>query len=180
MGMLERFLAFFRGKRRSVAWGAEPRLVISDKYFDVPPDVLEELRSVRARRNRQDDIERTHDAFLLDPGFGPPTYLSADGRILWDDDGWGVEAELGWAYAAIVTGSRKLSLPSLLKLLPSRPAGTPDCPECEGTGEFTAKGQLKDVNGKTFSIGCGACWGMGWQAIPGARSAVPPAAERLD
>src|SRR5450755_4763160 len=115
MGIFDTLRAFFRKRHRSVAWGADRRLVISDKYFDVPPDLLEELRIVRARRDRRDEIERAHDAFLLDPGLGPATYLSAEGRILWDDDGWGVEAKLGWAYAAIVTGARKLGLPSLLQ-----------------------------------------------------------------
>jgi hypothetical protein len=106
-----------------------------------------------------DPIEREHDAFLLDPGIGPATYLSADGRILWDDDGWGgVEPALGPAYAAILVGAKKTGISDLRKLLPSRPSIAPDCSECEGTGLFGP-----------MSIGCSACWGLGWQAIPPVR-----------
>ena len=56
-------------------------LVVSEKYFELPADLLEQLRNLRASRPA-DAIERAHDAFLLDPGLGPPTYLAADGRIL--------------------------------------------------------------------------------------------------
>jgi hypothetical protein len=168
MHLIAALRRLFGGEPRSVVWGAERRLVISEKYFDVPADLLEELQNVRAKRNRRDEIERQHNAFLLNPGLGPVTYLSADGRVLWDDDGWGVEPAIGWAYAALVTGAKKLGVPGLLRLLPLRPPGSPNCSECEGTGQFTAKGQLKDISGRPFSIGCAACWGIGWQAIPGA------------
>src|SRR6185436_10923397 len=102
---------------------SERRLVISQKYFQVPADLLERLQGLRASRPA-DAIEREHDAFLLDPGVGPPTYLAADGRILWDDDMWGVEPTRGEAYAAIVVGARKTGVRDLLRLLPPRPPGT--------------------------------------------------------
>jgi hypothetical protein len=124
--------------------------VVSERYFVVPGDLLEQLRNLRASRPA-DEIESTHDAFLLDPGLGPPTYLAADGRILWDDDSWGVEPTRGEAYAAIVVGARKTGLRDLLRLLPPRPPGTPDCGECNGTGRLAAGL-------------CSACRGVGWRA----------------
>ena len=124
--------------------------MVSEKYFVVPGDLLEQLRNLRASRPA-DEIESAHDAFLLDPGLGPPTYLAADGRILWDDDSWGVEPTRGEAYAAIVVGARKTGLRDLLRLLPPRPPGTPDCGECNGTGRLAAG---------LFSV----CRGVGWRA----------------
>jgi len=165
MGMIERLRGLIARKPEKGVLGGVSRLVMSEVVLDMPLHVLEELRKVRASRP-QDEIERVHDAFLLDPGFGPPTYVSAEGRILWDDEmGWGVEPQLGWAYAAILTGVKKTGVQGLLELLPKRPPSAPDCPECEGTGSFM-KGQLKDVNGRPFSIFCAACWGLGWHAIP--------------
>ena len=168
MDLIARIRSLF-GRREPVKWDAENRLVVSEKYFDVPVDVVGQLRTMRAARNRHDPIEREHNAFLLDPGLGPPTYLSADGRILWDDDGWGVEPALGLAYAAILTGAEKTRIPDLRRLLPPRPADAPTCPECDGTG-LLGKGEMTDLDGRPISIGCSACWGMGWQAIPPAMS----------
>ena len=125
--------------------------MVSEKYFVVPGDLLEQLRNLRASRPA-DEIESAHDAFLLDPGLGPPTYLAADGRILWDDDSWGVEPTRGEAYAAIVVGARKTGLRDLLRLLPPRPPGTPDCGESNGTGRLGA-------------ALCSVCRGVGWRAL---------------
>jgi hypothetical protein len=140
----------------------ERRLVISEKYFQVTADLLARLRDLRASRPT-DDIERAHDAFLLDPGLGPPTYLAADGRILWDDDMWGVEPTRGEAYAAIVVGARKTGLRDLLKLLPPRPPGTPNCGECNGGGRFTVGGPSSGEE-QPSSLLCPACRGIGWRS----------------
>ena len=137
-------------------------LVISEKYFAVPDDLLARLQNLRAGRPA-DDIESAHDAFLLDPGLGPPTYLAADGRILWDDDQWGIEPTRGEAYAAIVVGARKTGLRDLLKLLPPRPPGAPDCRECKGTGRFTVGGPARGEE-QPSSLLCPACRGIGWRA----------------
>ena len=133
-------------------------LVVSEKYFELPADLLEQLRNLRASRP-VDAIERAHDAFLLDPGLGPPTYLAADGRILWDDtdDFWGVQPTRSEAYVAIVVGARKTGVRDLLRLLPPRPPGTPNCPECNGAGQFAADTMQLEVV-------CSACRGIGWRA----------------
>jgi len=143
----------------------ERTLVISDKYFELPDHVLSQLRRYRLTQERIDQIEQDYDAFLLDPGFGPAAYLTADGRMIWDDDGWGIAPSLGRAYGSIIVGAEKMRLPALMDLLPKRPAGTPDCEKCGGTGLIDFGAQVKDVNNNSFSFGCGGCWGMGWQAI---------------
>lgn len=78
-----------------------------------------------------------HDAFLLDPGMGPMTYLLSDGRVLRDDRTWGgggIAIEESWdaAISAIVCGAHKSGIADLLSLIPRIPDGSP-CPTCEGT-----------------------------------------------
>jgi hypothetical protein len=141
---------------------ADRRLVISEKYFEVPADLLTRLQNLRAGR-AADDIERAYDAFLLDPGVGPPTYLAADGRILWDDDRWGVEPTRGEAYAAIVVGARKTGVRDLLRLLPPRPPGAPTCRECGGGGRFKVGGPTIGEEQPSLLL-CPACRGIGWRA----------------
>jgi len=90
------------------------------RIFRPAPHLLATLRELRAARGDDDEITQTYDAFLLDPGLGPPTYLASDGRIVWDDDIWGVKGTLREALAAIRAGVRKTGLAELLELLPRR------------------------------------------------------------
>ena len=92
---------------------------------------------------------------------GPPTYLSSDGRIVWDDDISGVVGTRAEAYAAILAGV-KTGVLELRDLLPPRELSSADCSECSATGWFDAHGQLKDVHGKSFSFVCPKCAGLGW------------------
>ena len=64
---------------------------------------------------------------------------------------------------------KKTGVSDLRKLLPVRPSDEPNCPDCDGTGIF-GRGELKDLNGQPMSVGCSGCWGLGWHAIPPARS----------
>jgi len=96
------------------------RIVVSMRIFRPAPHLLATLRELRAARGDDDEITQTYDAFLLDPGLGPPTYLASDGRIVWDDDIWGVKGTLREALAAIRAGVRKTGLAELLELLPRR------------------------------------------------------------
>jgi len=54
------------------------------------------------------EVEDSEDAFLLDAGMGPMTYLTSDARVLWDHRSWdGIEiicalcCGRGWATADI-------------------------------------------------------------------------------
>ena len=137
------------------------RIVVSDVLFELTPELVAALREVRDARGG-DDITESHDAFMLDPGLGPATYLSSDGRIIWDDDMWGVVGTRGEALSAIPAGARKTGLAGLRDLLPSRPATGTDCPDCSATGWFDAHGELRDVHGRPFSFVCPKCAGLGW------------------
>jgi hypothetical protein len=140
---------------------SESRIVVSARIFEPSPDLIAKLRAIRDRRG-PDQITQAYDAFMLDPGLGPPTYLSSDGRIVWDDDIWGVVGTRGEAFAAILVGVKKTGVAGLRDLLPSRASSSVDCSECHATGWFDAHGQLKDMEGKPTSFVCPKCSGLGW------------------
>ena len=84
----------------------------------------------------QHEVEDEHDAFLLDQGSGPMTYLTADGRVLLDGRSWDGsalrEATDDEAIAALVSGATKTGLLGLLALVPPCPAEGSTCPLCHG------------------------------------------------
>lgn len=137
--------------------------------FKVSSDLrrrLEAARSAAAAKwkiARPDEIESRYNAFLLDPGLGPATYLSYDGRILWEEDLWDVRGTRAEAFAAIVVGARKTGVFALRGLLPPRDAEAFACEPCKGTGIFRA-GRLRDVRGEPVRVVCFACGGLGWKS----------------
>lgn len=108
----------------------------------------------------QDEVERAYDAFLLDPGMGPMVYLTADGRVLWDERGWdgdGVVEVTGVdARGSLVVGARKTGLAALRALLPAAPTGAVVCPTCHGTCF------AKLAPGIDGEFPCRACACRGW------------------
>ena len=101
-------------------------------------------------------------ALYLYGTIGSEAVLLPDGRVrIWNADQWPEsdayterDATPLERIGSIVLGARRL--PQLRALLPERPAGTPDCACCAGTGDYPhAKGIL-----------CPTCEGLGW---------VPPA-----
>lgn len=140
----------------------EYKIVISEPHFQLSDDLLRDLESLRRARQPPDPSEELHDAFLLDPGLGPATYLKRDGRIVWEDDGWGVKPTRAHVYLAIIAGAAKTGLARLRDLLPSRPADAVDCKHCDASGRFSAHGQMRDVHGAKISIACIDCAGLGW------------------
>ena len=126
----------------------------------IPPPLLVRLREQRAARGA-DDVEQTHDAFLMHPGMGPALYLTTDGKVLSDSRDWDQSAEIREgseddAVAALVIGAENWSLPELLELLP-QPAKSASCQVCSGTRWF----HFKDYFGKPAKILCPECRGWG-------------------
>lgn len=131
----------------------ERRLLISKPLFRVSPTLLEALRALRDKRGHE-PITRQFDAFMLDPGLGPATFLSSDGRVLWDDDGWGVKGPRADAFASILAGVQKTGLSELRELLPHRAADASDCSRCTGLGRIKISLQVSPI--------CMTCGGLGW------------------
>jgi hypothetical protein len=163
MTVLDQIRRWFGWARDKQGTPLTSRLVMSEKLFDLPPELVVELRQVEASREYRDGIMGKYGAFLLDPGLGPATYLLPDGRVLWSDCDWGVEGTQADVYMAIVVGAYKTGVRRLLDLLPPRPLDASDCQECDGTGWFSFHGQLVDVNGSPFSVVCMTCAGLGWR-----------------
>lgn len=126
---------------------------------------MSQLRHAQRRRKEIDPVELELDAFLLDPGFGPPTYLTRDGRIVWDlGDFWDpIDPSPVNVYGAIAIGAKKTGVKALLDLLPKRPADAYDCPRCNGRGWSDGDGRLKDASNQPFLVVCGACASLGWK-----------------
>jgi hypothetical protein len=105
----------------------------------------------------QSQVEAEYDAFLLDPRMGPMTYLTADGRILWDHRTWdGADLEivtsLDEAVASVVVGARKTGIQDLLSLIPALENGQ-TCPRCDGTRTMNL--------GPITGLCCRTCFGRG-------------------
>jgi hypothetical protein len=93
------------------------------------------------------EVEDKYDAFLLDPGIGPMTYITSDGRILrdfrtWDGEGLQFETSLDGVISALVVGAKKTDIVSLLDLIPPLGNGS-ECSTCRGTRWFQLqKGEI--------------------------------------
>jgi len=112
----------------------------------------------------QDEIEATHDAFLLYPGMGPMLYLTADGRVVVDGRSWDGEppreATDDEAIAALVIGANTTGVAALLDLLPPRPAEAQTCAACTG------QRMSELVPGSGNRVICSLCRGRGWVSHP--------------
>ena len=104
----------------------------------------------------QAEVEDEYDAFLLDPGMGPMTYITSDGRILsdyrtWDGEGIQFETNYDRVIPVLVVGAKKTGIVSLLDLILPLENGV-NCSTCHGTR------WLQLQNGE---IVCPKCCGRG-------------------
>lgn len=107
-----------------------------------------------------DETEDQCDAFLLDPGMGPMTYLTSDGRILEDRRGWDgdglIEVEGLAAHSALIVGARKTGITELVDLLPQPPPDSRVCAKCLG------RRVVEPMPGFGAELPCGECEARGW------------------
>jgi hypothetical protein len=127
----------------------------------IPAEIVPRLRALQ-RSQRKDwwpPWVLAEDALLLDPGMGPVLYLTFDGRVLEDRDGWDEEGgcfevtDPKDAWMSLIVGAKKQGAPELLRLLPTRPNGAAECTSCAGTGRWPPP--------MTFL--CEHCGGLGWR-----------------
>ncbi|MBL9106754.1 MAG: hypothetical protein JNL82_37920 [Myxococcales bacterium] len=152
--------------REQRGWWARARLALMRGALRVAPRSIPLRARVAATEivagmdSLQLQVEDEFDAFLLDPGMGPMTYITADGRVLIDDRTWDGDslrvAEADEATAALVVGAAKTGVSRLLELLPARPEGAGVCTLCEGTRWWTIP------LGEGFEVVCHQCKGRGW------------------
>ena len=152
-----------RAHRSEHAVVTRPSLIATFKtLIDSPrPDVTKAATVfVDGMDALQHEVEDAKDAFLLDPGMGPMTYLTGDGRVLKDHRSWDGdalrEATLDDAIAALVVGAKKTGINGLLDLVPACPEDGSRCPRCEG------ERWDKPLREHGLEIICGLCRGRGW------------------
>ena len=134
--------------------------------FTLSEELLRKLRAHRASQAHTDDALREEDAFLLDAGLGPCSYLTTDGRVLVDCSAWDEndaalrEATDDEATCALVVGAKKTGIADLLTLVPAPPHSSVSCPRCDGE-RWMDYG--RDVRGQVIRVVCPDCSGRGWK-----------------
>jgi hypothetical protein len=100
-------------------------------------------------------VAKMAGALPLVADIGGVALLRPDGEIVsmgWDSDHPPTpETDEAMRLYALVAGSEKY--PELKALLPARPTGATDCPQCRGNGRVTI-GSISAI--------CGRCSGIGW------------------
>jgi hypothetical protein len=94
-----------------------------------------------------------------------PVYADVDGSLFLKPNGevWFQGGESGdaaltleesahWSLVARLAAAERF--PELAELVPVRPAGAADCPDCEGRGRV-----MNDL------VRCGVCYGLGWSEV---------------
>jgi hypothetical protein len=101
-------------------------------------------------------VGRHLSAWLVYQDMGGTLLLGIDGEVYGfphDAAEARPEADANWRLVAWVAACERA--PELRQLLPARPPGTPDCPQCGGVGH--------DGSPAAGRLWCGACWGLGWR-----------------
>jgi hypothetical protein len=132
--------------------------------FRLADEVFERLRAKEHAVGRPDATSIKHDAVWLHTDMGPSYYLTRDGRIISEDVILQTpieQAPYRAALSALILGAKHLDGPELLKLLPDRPIGAPDCARCLGTGRWKLPGH---TNPPEATVLCPDCGGLGWLA----------------
>lgn len=110
-----------------------------------------------------DDVERDHDAVTLFGGFGPPGYITFDGRILIGPDEIWHEPVVREAknddeiIAMLSIGAKTTGIAELLELIPAAPSDAMTCPVCKGSRWWHVPGSARDAS----PIVCLLCRGRG-------------------
>jgi hypothetical protein len=130
--------------------------------MELPPDIASEIR-------RRIDHYRVHGpgalssdgkALRVDGSIGYDCWMSPEGDVYMEtydidtEDAPKVDRSRRAQLLVLALGAR--TLPQLESLLPSRPVGATDCPECKGAGRFHI-GEHRLV--------CNRCCGLGWLEV---------------
>jgi hypothetical protein len=133
-------------------------------FSTTEPDLEQAAHAyVDAIMGLRNEIEETHDAFLIYPGMGPMIYITADGRVLKDPRSWDGEGELhevtdAEAIGALVIGAKNTGITALLELIPCQPPDGQTCTTCDGR-------RWEELPpGSGHEMVCSLCNGRGWIA----------------
>jgi hypothetical protein len=136
-----------RSRRKPASAASSDRPILSTVDLAKRAGELDPIESAKAFcedvGRLQAEVEDKYDAFLLDPGMGPMTYITSDRRVLSDSRTWhGEEIQFATTLAevipALVIGAKNTGIFSLLDLIPKLENGV-QCSTCHGNGWFLAK-----------------------------------------
>jgi hypothetical protein len=136
----------------------------SPHRFSIPVDLVPLLRDLQASQQPYgiDEIDR-EDVVRLYDGLGLAMFLAFDGRMIVHSecDGTGVYevSDLKEACIGLALGAAGLRAPELRSLLPERPVGATDYPDCKGTGWYA----FPQCDGRQGKVVCWTCGAMGWR-----------------
>jgi len=108
---------------------------------------------------------RAHRALPVYADMSGSLFLKPNGEV-WFQGSESVDAALKleesphWCLVARLAAAERF--PELAELVPIRPAGAADCPDCEGRGRV-----LNDL------VRCGVCYGLGWSEVRSDTSLEP-------
>lgn len=130
--------------------------------IDIPPDLLDALRALSAKRRPYPPITDHHPGVVITTGLGDAWVLTFDGDLVvhpYLDD---LDAEvpiraalhLGEVIRALRLGAERLDAALFGALIPTRPAAMPDCAACAGLGWVRMPPFERFV--------CPTCHGLGW------------------
>jgi len=127
--------------------------------MELTPEISEEVRRriENARLNSPGSLSPDGKAIRVDGGNGYDCWVSPDGDVYMEtyevfaEDEAEVDRSRRAQFMVLALGAR--TLPELRTLLPARPEGAKDCPDCQGVGRFLAG----DVD-----LICHACCSLGW------------------
>jgi hypothetical protein len=132
--------------------------------FDIPDDLVPRLRELQSRQNPWNDLIEAEDVVHLYYGLGPALFLAFDGRVIVDDyfneTGAYEVTDPKEAWTAVAIGADVWGVPELRRLLPERPPGAVDCPDCKGSGWL----RWPSADGRERSVVCERCGALGWLA----------------
>jgi hypothetical protein len=124
------------------------------------------MHGMREMDRLQEEVEHEHDAFMLHPGIGPMTYITADGNVLLDSRTWDgeklSEANDDQAIGALVIGAQYTGIAALLELIPRQPDDGSVCPLCCGSRWLDLPRSPELVPNSRNEIVCIVCGGRGW------------------
>jgi hypothetical protein len=125
--------------------------------FDFPPMLRQQLVTMMERPSGYRVLLAPYPALSVLSDFSTTTYLTADGRVLMDDDDQPLHEthDPYLVHATLIKAAERFHLPLLRTFVPVCPPEGVVCPTCQGTHRMIIAGQ-------PLNIFCFPCQARGW------------------
>jgi hypothetical protein len=138
--------------------------------FDFPPTLRQHLLTMMANPSGYRVLPH-HTALSVLSDFSMVTYLTADGRVLMEDDDQPLHEthDPYLLHATLIKAAERFHLPRLRTFVPACPPKGVVCPTCQGTHRLI-------IDGQPLNIFCFPCQARGW-IVPALQGAASTAGE---